>query len=128
MDEIINYDDAVKTIKLAILRSQYDAAKSAIFEAEEEKWVENGETLTLTFEVTDVTNGTQDAEKKKDLAAAKPLVEEWLVSHNKAGGETYKLGMYLDLSFYKQIGSKTRTSCFYCPLRYYSSTVQVVRF
>ena len=28
MDEIINYDDAVKTIKLAILRSQYDAAKS----------------------------------------------------------------------------------------------------
>ena len=28
MDEIISYDDAVKTIKLAILRSQYDAVKS----------------------------------------------------------------------------------------------------
>ncbi len=29
MDEITNYDDAVKVIKLAILQSQYDAAKSA---------------------------------------------------------------------------------------------------
>ena len=28
MSENMNYDDAVKTIKLAILQSQYDAAKS----------------------------------------------------------------------------------------------------
>ena len=58
----------------------------------EKAGIENGDTLNIILEVTDISDKVSDADKEKITAAL----------------DKYKIGMYMDISFWKQIGSGSK--------------------
>ena len=69
---------------------------ASILTNEEKTSVESGETLTVSLDMKNIDDTVSDDDKMKTEAKAK-----------EAGGDGAKVGMYLDISLYKKIGSNT---------------------
>ena len=94
--EIETETDVEKDVpKTTVTGLTSDVAKEMLTE-EEKKAVESGDKLTVSLEITNITNSVPEKDKEKTGEAA------------KAASPRAKVGMYLDLSFYKKVGNRQR--------------------